>query len=276
YNDEVKIYATETQFQDFTKQKNFVANDKIKNWIIYEDDQIILVNKPRGMLVQKSTSRDESLDQLVAEYLIYTGTYDPENELAFKPGPAHRLDRNTSGIVAFGKTHKALRLLFQLFKGQDLIDKHYLVLVVGNVEKDKGLINAPLKKDNATNSVTVATVEQGAKTAKTTYKVLKRLTDYTLLDVTLLTGRTHQIRVHLAHINHPIVGDPKYGDLANNRLFKQQFGLAHQFLHAYKIGFGDLPTPLVHLSGQQFTAPIKERLLNILEQLNIGKEGLYL
>lgn len=271
-NDEVKIYVTDVQYQDFAKEKSFFANDKIKEWIIYEDDHILLINKPRGILVQKSTPRDESLDQLVAEYLIHQGVYVPETERAFKPGPAHRLDRNTSGIIAFGKTHQALVLLYQLFKNHDLINKHYLTLVVGQMEKDKDSINVPLKKDEQTNNVYVSTLDKGGKTAKTVYRVIKRFEKYSLLDVTLLTGRTHQIRVHLAYINHPVVGDSKYGNFAINRQFKEQFGFTNQFLHAYKMGFGDLPEPLTQLSRKQFVAPVNDQLLDIINTLNINEE----
>ena len=105
-NDEVAIYITEDQFNDFLKEKAYQPNNNIKDWIIYEDDNVLFINKPRGLLVQKSKPQDESLDQMVVEYLIYKGEYNPDKEIAFKPGPAHRLDRNTSGIVAFGKNHQ--------------------------------------------------------------------------------------------------------------------------------------------------------------------------
>ena len=223
-------------------------------------------------MVQKSAPQDESLDQMVVEYLIYKGEYDPNKELAFKPGPAHRLDRNTSGMVVFGKNHQSLELLFELFKNHDLINKHYLALVVGQMEKDKGTINAPLRKDEKTNTVTVAPLEQGGKTAKTVYKVIKSYKDYSLLDVTLLTGRTHQIRVHLAYINHPIIGDEKYGDFQANRIFKQKYGFNKQFLHAYKMGFGDLPKPLTNLSRKEFVAEPREEIANILTMLDNNKE----
>ena len=271
-NDEVAIYIKEEQFEEFLKEKAFKPNNQIKDWIVYEDENVLFINKPRGLLVQKSAPQDESLDQLVVEYLIYKGEYDPSKELAFKPGPAHRLDRNTSGIVAFGKNHQALELLFELFKNHDLINKHYLALVVGQMEKDKDSINAPLKKDEKTNTVTVASLEKGGKTAKTVYKVVKAYKDYSLLDVTLLTGRTHQIRVHLAYVHHPIIGDEKYGDFAANRVFKQKYGFNKQFLHAYKIGFGDLPSPLTNLSRKEFTAEPNEEIANILTELDNNKE----
>ena len=272
-NDEIAIYIKEEQFEEFLKEKGYEANNQIQDWIVYEDENVLFINKPRGLLVQKSAPQDESLDQMVVEYLIYKGEYDPNKELAFKPGPAHRLDRNTSGIVVFGKNHQSLELLFELFKNHDLINKHYLALVVGQMEKDKDTINAPLRKDEKTNTVTVASLERGGKTAKTVYKVMKKYEDYSLLDVTLLTGRTHQIRVHLAYINHPIIGDEKYGDFQANRIFKNKYGFNKQFLHAYKIGFGDLPKPLTNLSRKEFVAEPREEIANILTMLDNNKEG---
>ena len=269
-NEVVAIYITDAQFDEFQKEKDLVPNLKIKDWIIYEDKNVLFVNKPRGLLVQKSAPNDESLDQLVIEYLMATNQYNPNKELAFVPGPAHRLDRNTSGIVAFGKNHDALTMLFDLFKNHDLINKHYLALVVGNLEKDKDIITAPLKKDEKNNKVVVA---KDGKTAQTVYKVLKRYDGYTLVDITLLTGRTHQIRVHMSYINHPVVGDSKYGNFEINKEFKSKYHFANQFLHAYKIGFGDLKEPLTNLSRKEFAAEPREEIAKILTMLdNINEE----
>ena len=269
-NDVVAIYINDEQIKEFQKEKALNPNLKIKDWIIYEDANVLFINKPRGLLVQKSAPQDESLDQLVIEYLMATNQYDPNVEKGFVPGPAHRLDRNTSGIVAFGKSHDALTMLFDLFKDHDLINKHYLALVVGNVEKDKDIITAPLKKDEKTNKVVVA---KDGKSAETVYKVLKRFNGYTLLDVTLLTGRTHQIRVHMSYINHPIVGDAKYGNFAVNKEFKEQYRFNSQFLHAYKLGFGELKYPLNNLSKKEFIAEPREEIANILTMLeNINEE----
>lgn len=268
-DDVVAIYITEQQFEEFLKDKELEPNTKIKDWIVYEDDNVLFINKPKGLLVQKSSPHDESLDQYVIEYLMATNQYDPNKEKGFVPGPAHRLDRNTSGLVVFGKTHNALTLLFDLFKNHDLINKHYLALVVGQVEKEKDTIDAPLRKDEETNTVKVA---KNGKTAKTVYKLLKKYDEYSLLDVTLLTGRTHQIRVHMAYINHPIVGDSKYGDFEANKVFKQKYGFSSQFLHAYKIGFGDLPAPLTNLSRKEFVAQPREDIANILTALDNIKE----
>ena len=268
-DDVVAIYITESQFEEFLKDKELEPNTKIKDWIIYEDKNVLFINKPRGLLVQKSAPNDESLDQLVIEYLMATNQYDPNKEKGFVPGPAHRLDRNTSGLVVFGKNHDSLTLLFELFKNHDLINKHYLALVVGQVEKEKDTIDVPLKKDEETNTVKVA---KNGKTARTVYKLLKKYSDYSLLDVTLLTGRTHQIRVHMAYINHPIVGDSKYGNFMVNKAFKQEFGFSSQFLHAYKMGFGDLPEPLSNLSRKEFTAEPREDIADILAVLDNRNE----
>ena len=268
-NDIVAIYITEEQIKEFQKEKELNPNLKIKDWIIYEDDHVLFINKPRGLLVQKSAPQDESLDQLVIEYLMATNQYNPDKEKGFVPGPAHRLDRNTSGIVAFGKNHEALTMLFDLFKDHDLINKHYLALVVGNVEKDKDIITAPLKKDEKNNKVIVA---KDGKSAQTVYKVIKRFNGYTLLDITLLTGRTHQIRVHMSYINHPVVGDSKYGNFEINKEFKEKYHFANQFLHAYKIGFGELGYPLNNLSKKEFTAEPNEEIANILTLLENDSE----
>jgi len=269
-NDVVAIYINDEQIKEFQKEKELNPNQKIKDWIIYEDEHVLFINKPRGLLVQKSAPQDESLDQLVIEYLMATNQYNPEKEKGFVPGPAHRLDRNTSGIVAFGKSHDALTMLFDLFKDHNLINKHYLALVVGDLEKDKDIITAPLKKDEKNNKVIVA---KDGKSAQTVYKVLKRFNGYTLLDVTLLTGRTHQIRVHMSYINHPIIGDAKYGNFAVNKKFKDKYHFNSQFLHAYKLGFGELKYPLNNLSKKEFIAEPREEIANILTMLeNINEE----
>ena len=116
-------------------------------------------------------------------------------------------------------------------------------------------------------------VAKDGKTAQTVYKVVKRYNDFTLLDVTLLTGRTHQIRVHMSYINHPVVGDSKYGNFEINKAFKEKYHFSNQFLHAYKIGFGNLGYPLNNLSKKEFVAESREEIANILTMLeNINEE----
>ena len=220
------------------------------------------------MLVQKSEAKYQKiLDTLVIEYLMFKGEYDPDNELAFKPGPAHRIDRNTSGIVLFGKNNETLQYLFNLLKDRELIEKHYIALVKGVILED-GVVEAPLKKDMETGKVIVDSIKDGAKKAKTIYHVLKNYSNYTLLDLTLVTGRTHQIRVHMQYINHPLVGDNKYGDFEINKIFEQLYGFKNQFLHANDVTFGFMEKPLEKLRNQTFEADLPEELVKLLKKID--------
>ena len=266
-NDEVTIYISDEQLEEFNKKNDYQPNDLIKDWIIYEDKNILLINKPRGVLVQKDDhSSDKALDQLVIEYLMYKKEFDPSKEEAFKPGPAHRIDRNTSGIVIFGKNHKTLVYLFELLKNHELIGKHYISLVCGNVEED-GEVDAPLRKNFDQKKVVVASTKDGGKPSKTIYHVIKRFKDYTLLDLTLVTGRTHQIRAHMSYIRHHVVGDTKYGDFKVNNYFKKEFNFENQFLHASELHFGHLEKPLDYLSSKSFKADMPEEYNKIIEEL---------
>ena len=270
-NDEVSIYVTDTQLEEFSKKLSYVSSDFIKDWILYEDENVLFINKPRGVLVQNDDhTKEKALDQMVIEYLMFKGEYDPQNDLAFKPGPAHRIDRNTSGIVIFGKNHASLVYLFELIKEHELIGKHYITLVNGIVEED-GEVNAPLRKNFDLKKVVVAPVKEGAKEARTIYHVLEQFKDTTLLDVTLVTGRTHQIRVHMSYIRHHVIGDTKYGDFKANKRFEQEFKFKNQFLHASEIHFGELKVPLKNLSRKSFKAPLLKEYEDILEALRNEK-----
>ena len=265
--DEVSIYVTDSQLEEFNKKNEYQPNDSIKDWIIYEDKNILLINKPRGVLVQKDDhSSDKALDQLVIEYLMYKGEYDPQKEQGFKPGPAHRIDRNTSGIVIFGKNHASLVYLFELLKNHELIGKHYISLVCGDVEED-GVVEAPLRKNFDQKKVVVASVKDGGKPSKTIYHVLEHLNGYTLLDLTLVTGRTHQIRAHMSYIRYHVVGDTKYGDFKVNNLFKKEYGFENQFLHASELHFGKLEKPLENLSSKSFKAEMPDEYKELIEKL---------
>ena len=266
-DDEVSIYVTDSQLEEFKKKNDYQPNDSIQDWIIYEDKNILLINKPRGVLVQKDDhSNDKALDQLVIEYLMYKGEYDPQKEQGFKPGPAHRIDRNTSGIVIFGKNHASLVYLFELLKNHELIGKHYISLVCGDVEED-GVVEAPLRKNFDQKKVVVASVKDGGKPSKTIYHVLEHLNGYTLLDLTLVTGRTHQIRAHMSYIRYHVVGDTKYGDFKVNNLFKKEYGFENQFLHASELHFGKLEKPLENLSSKSFKAEMPDEYKELIEKL---------
>lgn len=264
--DNVKIYITDGQLNQFKQHKAVKFVDDISSWIIYEDKEILIVNKPRNILVQQDAKNECSLDEMVLAYLTNKGEYDPNNNAGFTPGPAHRIDRNTSGIVVFGKTIKALQTLFNVFKNRNDISKHYIALVKGNIDKD-GEVVAPLKKDESAGKVIVADKNNGGKPSKTIYHVIQKFDGYTLLELILITGRTHQIRVHMSYIGHPIIGDAKYGDFELNKNFIKKYHFRNQFLHASEIHFGDLPEPLEYLKSSSFKAKMPTEFENIIENL---------
>ena len=138
---------------------------------------------------------------------------------------------------------------------------------MGNVSED-GVVDAPLRKSYERKKMVVAPLKSGAKTAVTKYFVKERYNDYTLLDVQLVTGRTHQIRAHMSYIRHHVVGDIKYGDYKVNNYFKKEFGFENQFLHSYKLIFGDIKGPFNYLSNKEFIAELCPEMQELLKKLN--------
>lgn len=263
--DVLQIYVTDAQLAEFNQPKpleKFTFNHRI----IYEDDQVLIVEKPSGLLVHGDASEKRiTLANQVLSYLWQKGDFDPAQK-GFTPAPAHRLDRNTSGLVLFGKSLPALQTLEKLFKDKHDLTKVYDALVVGDVVKD-GKIDLPLLKDSESGLVSVALMSKEAKSAVTLYKVNERYQDYTLLKVQILTGRTHQIRAHMQAIGHPIAGDGKYGDYQANKQFKAIYGYEDQFLHAGELTFKQVPAPLSYLSNQTFKCTLPKNELAIIESL---------
>lgn len=261
--EEISIYITDSQLEEFKRQVESKQAEDISNWIIYEDENILLVNKPRGVLVQKNSEDSNALDEMVISYLINKGEYNPNKNLGYKPAPAHRLDRNTAGIVVFGKNIATLRYLSEALNDKSVISKRYLALVKGEISKD-GEINVPLLKNSKSQRVSVS---NEGKPSITRYKVVETFKGYTLLEVELLTGRTHQIRVHMAYINHPVVGDSKYGDYELNKEIESKYGFKNQFLEAYQLDFHKLNNPLKYLSGRSFKISLKDEFLNLINSI---------
>ena len=261
--EEVSIYITDEQLEEFKKKQVNITNEKILDWVIFEDDNLLLINKPRGVLVQKDNEGETALDDMVISYLINKGEYDPNKDLGYVPAPAHRLDRNTAGIVIFGKNLATLQYLSSIMQNKDKIRKSYLALVKGKTDKN-GEIALPLLKKKTHVDVDY----QNGKEAITIFETEKYVGNYSLVNVTLLTGRTHQIRVHFSKINHPVIGDTKYGDYKLNKEIEDKFGFKNQFLVAHKLEFRQLDGVLKYMSNQTFEVNLPMECLELLAKIS--------
>ena len=268
--DVITIYITKEQEESFIEKKNVETSSSMDFKVIYEDDNILVVNKPTNLLVHDGDDKlknDDTLPKQVLNYLISTNAYNPSKENIFIPALAHRIDRNTSGLVVFGKTSIALQELFKAFKNHDGMDKEYETLVCGKVT-EKGKIEAKLIKNEKTKIVNVD--EANGLKALTLYTPIKVYEDVSLLSVKILTGRTHQIRVHLKHINHPLVGDQKYGN-RNSDMLAKKYNMNGYFLHAKKLCFHNLENELSYLNDKEFVAPLFDWEVKLINKLNKGE-----
>lgn len=262
--DSVKLFLSDETIEKFTgkKTESPVKLSGEKPAILYEDEHTVFFCKPAGMLSQKAEAADVSLVEYLISYLMESGQLRESDLQTFRPSVCNRLDRNTSGIVAAGKTLPALQQLSQVFR-ERTIGKYYLCLVKGNVAEGKK-ISGYLSKDEKTNKVSVQKEKRGdAARIETEYRPLKQSGDVTLLEIHLITGKTHQIRAHLASEGHPIIGDYKYGNRSANDRYKKQYGLESQLLHSYRLCFPKMDGALEQLSGKEILAPVPDLFLKI-------------
>lgn len=221
--------------------------------IIYEDDNIMLVDKKPGISVHEDEHSDKNtLITHILAYLFQKGEYDPGSEQSFTPALCNRIDRNTGGIVIAAKNAEALRIMNQKIKTRE-IDKYYLAAVHGIPKKESDTLTGFLLKDSKTNTVRIfdKNPPKEAKNIITKYKVIAKNSSSALLEVELITGRTHQIRAHMAHIGHSLIGDGKYGVNREDRAK----GYKYQALYSYrlKFAFSDAEkTALDYLNGKEF------------------------
>lgn len=270
--DLVKLFLSDETIEKFSEVKA-LGRKGMRLDILYEDEDILLVNKPSGMLSQKAKETDTSLVEYIIDYLLESGSVTTEDLRSFRPSVCNRLDRNTSGIVAAGKSLAGLQMLSEVFRDRT-IHKYYKCIVEGEMTEAR-TIDGWLLKDEASNRVKILRApdrEGRALRIFTEYEPLSSNGAYTLLRVTLLTGRSHQIRAHLSSIGHPIVGDRKYGlspdspDTKRGRKLRQvmeQYGISSQLLHSYRLEFPELSGPFRHLSGKAFEAPLPEVFLRM-------------
>ncbi len=221
--------------------------------VVYEDENLMLVDKKPGIPVHADDhgARDTLINHILL-YLYEKGEYDPQKELSFTPALCNRLDKNTGGIVIVAKNAAAGRALYEIVKYRQ-VEKRYLTLALGNFKKKQATLKAYLQKDAKANMVTVIDQpREGYKEIITRYQVLREKPGLSLVEVELVTGRTHQIRAHLAHIGHPVAGDLKYGTGAANK----GLPFKHQALYAYSLEFKLPPDHfLSYLNGKVFKVP---------------------
>ena len=201
-----------------------ILPEKIDFNVVYEDEYLAIISKPQDLVVHPGAGNKSGtlVNGLLYKFKNLSNPVDED-----RPGIVHRLDKDTSGLMIIAKKDKAYYKLVEMFKNHE-IEKHYLAIVHGNIYEDFH-VEAPIGRD-PNNRIKMKVIEENSKKASTSFHVLKNFDKFTLLDVTLHTGRTHQIRVHLSYVNHPVVGDETYG-------IKNNYKINKQLLHAYKLKF---------------------------------------
>ncbi len=231
--DVVSLYINDELLEPQNNKNNFLLVPT-KLDIVYEDENILLVNKKPGLAVHSGKENEnDSLISRIKNYLFQKKEYDPKNENSFSPALVNRIDRNTSGIVIAAKNAETLRVLNQKMKSRE-IKKRYICITYGIPKKKSDTLTGYLEKNSSQNKVYISQKpSENSKSIITKYNIMESNKHFSLMEVELLTGRTHQIRAHLAHIGCPILGDGKYGKNSINRKVKYK----HQALCSYKLTF---------------------------------------
>lgn len=258
FGDEIKLYLNDALLID-DKTINTIQKQDFE--VIYEDVNIILVYKPKGLLVHADTANNNNtLINQVITYLIKSNQYNPNQENSFVPSLVNRLDRNTAGIVLIAKNHKTLDLLNEKMKNHE-INKYYIARVHGIIDPKQATMVAYLTKNNNNNivNITKKPINDYSKKIVTKYKMISHDEQTSLIEINLLTGRTHQIRAHFNYINYPLVGETKYTKSNIDKSYKSN----HQALCAYKISFNfkNKNNHLAYLNNKSFV--LDKKLINI-------------
>ena len=248
--DIVQLFIKDEFFDSPEKDNSALASITPKLTIVYEDENIILCNKRPGVLVHEDNDgKDNTLIMHIKAYLYQKGEYDPDSEQSFAPALCNRIDRNTGGIVIGAKNAEALRVMNEKIKN-DEISKFYYCVVHGKMPKKADTLTGFLLKDSDKNQVKIFDKQvKGSKNIITKYKVVSEKNGMSLLEIELVTGRTHQIRAHMSYIGHPLLGDGKYGINKDDRAK----GYKYQALYAYRLrfDFDDNSGALGYLKGKE-------------------------
>lgn len=241
--------------------------------VLYEDGDCLILDKPSGILTQKAAAEDLSLNEWMIGYLMEREPALREDLATFRPSVCNRLDRNTSGIVLCGKSLAGLQFLSGCIR-ERRIRKYYRTICVGEIG-EAASVQGYLVKDPSGNRVAVTEEmppDGKASPIRTAYRPLAVSNGYTLLEVELITGKSHQIRAHLASLGHPLIGDAKYGREVLNRALEAEYGLSHQLLHAWRAKFPEEASgPGRGLSGRSITAPMPALFRKLEEGLLSGR-----
>jgi 23S rRNA pseudouridine955/2504/2580 synthase len=264
--DSVTLWISDEAAAAFRERKPAPAGGR-RFQIAYEDERVLIVGKPFGLLTHgDKIEKKNTLTNQVVAYLAERGAYDPGGERTFAPAPVNRLDRNTTGLVIFGKTFGALQCLNGMMREKGCVGKYYLTIVRG--EATRALVLRDLmKKDARRNTVRVVGSREATggdeRLMETIARPIAVSNGFTLLEVKLVTGRTHQIRAHLAQAGYPVIGDPKYGNARVNDTVERAYGLSTQFLHAHRIAFEKGMGELTYLEGLTVESPLPQRFERI-------------
>ena len=260
-NDKIELYINDDFFDNASSKERSASSDID---VSYEDENILIVNKPFGLVVHEDESGDnDTLINRIISYLIEKGEYNPDKENSFVPALCNRIDRNTAGLVIAAKNAESLRVMNEKIKEKE-IEKSYLCIVHYCPRKKSDILKSFMKKDSSKNRVFVYdTPKADAKTAITKYRVIETKNKLSLLEIDLITGRTHQIRAHMAHIGHPLLGDGKYGTNELNRPYNAK----HQALCSYKLKFNfNDENSLSYLNGKTIKI---ENAINVIGWNNL-------